>query len=184
MKNLIGILSALLFSSAVFAQSPIGQGAFTIGGNITYYSQSFDDSDDSQSVFTFNPQLGYFFADNLYTALSLTYLNYSSGDVSSSQYGIGPAFRYYFDADKLKPFLGGSYTYFEQTNSGNDDKVTSNEFKLTCGADYFVSKGLAIEASINYSFVDYNFSTGASYYDDSSTLKKFEIGVGVNYFIY
>lgn len=182
MKKLIAIFSMLVLTSAIFAQSPISKGSLTLGGNISYYDQTLDDTDASQSVFNFNPQIGYFFADNLYTAVSISYLHYSSGGTSLDQIGIGPAFRYYFEAGKIKPFLGGSYTYFESTNNTSDDKTTSSEFKLSGGADFFVSRGLAIEGSINYSFIDNNYSS--SDYENNLSMKKFEIAIGVNYFIF
>lgn len=182
MKNLFAVLFVLFFTVSVFAQSPIGKGSYSIGGNISYTSETYEDSDDSQNTFLFNPQLGYFFIDNFYTALTLTYGYNSIGDFSYNSYGIGPAVRYYFDAEKLKPFLGASYSYLKFTESNSDDETTHTEFKLTCGADYFVSDGFALEVSLNYSFINYDLPSNL--YDNNNSVKKFVIGIGVNYFIF
>jgi len=183
MKKVIVVLVFFVLQSIAYAQSPIDKGSFTIGGNISYSSQSFDKISNNISAFTFNPQFGYFIVDNFYTALSINYEHTSISSSSSNQLGIGPAVRYYIALEKIKPFLGLGYTYYEQSNGGNNNKLTTSEIKMTGGVAYFVTESFALEASVNYSFLNYNVPN--SYYlNDSDQSKLFQIAVGVNYFIY
>lgn len=184
MKKLIVVLFAFIFSVSISAQSPISKGSFTVGGSISYSSETFEKQDTDYSIFRFNPQFGYFFVDNFYTAISITYNNYSWGKYSTDQVGLGPAIRYYFDAEKLKPFIGVAYGYLKQTDEGDDDddKITSSEWRLTAGADYFITESFALEASLNYSFINYDYPD--VYYNNDRKSKMFQVGVGVNYFIY
>jgi outer membrane protein W len=183
MKKVIVVLLFVFIQTIVNAQSPISEGALTFGGNISFSSQSFDKSSDNSTVFTFNPQIGYFFFDNFYSAISINYDYYSSGGSSNNKFGIGPAIRYYFDLEKIKPFLGIGFTYSDQSNSGSDNIITTTEFKLTGGMDFFFTSYFALEASINYSFINYDYSSGFHLYDSDQS-KLFQIAVGVNYFIY
>ncbi len=186
-KQIISILLLLILSALPaaisFAQSPISKGVYTVNGSLSYSSQTSDNSSDANDMFSFNPQLGYFFIDNFYTALSVNYYHISYGSVKSDVYGIGPAIRYYFDAEKLKPFLGLGFAYNEQTNNVPNSKTSSTEWKISGGADYFVTNNFALEASINYSFINYHYPNSL-YVLDGMNSKLFQIGFGVNYFIY
>ena len=183
MKKVIVVLLLVFINSLVNGQSPVSKGSLTIGGNISFSSQSFDKISNNSTVFTFNPQVGYFFIDNFYSAISINYDHYSSGGSSSNKLGIGPAVRYYFDLEKIKPFAGLGFTYYEQSNSGSNNKITTTEFKLTGGVDFFLTNYFALETSINYSFINYNLPSGF-YLNNSDQSKLFQIAVGVNYFIY
>lgn len=183
MKTVFVILIILLASTASFAQSAISKGSFTLGGSISFSSESYEVNSDNQNIFKFNPQFGYFFVDQLYAALSVDYTHYSMGGNSMHNLGFGPAIRYYFDADKLKPFLGLGFLYGESGQSNFDGSVTNTEWKLTAGADYFITNNFAIEASLNYSFINYKYPS-EMYWPSEQKVKKFNIGVGVNYFIY
>ncbi|MBI1937001.1 MAG: outer membrane beta-barrel protein [Ignavibacteriales bacterium] len=184
MKNLLVVFLAFIFTASLFAQSPIGKGTYTLGGSISYSFQTFDDSGSDQTVFKFNPEAGYFFIDNFYVALSFTYAHYSYGNSKSDQYGIGPTARYYFDADQLKPFLGVGYNYYRLTFGSSSNKISSSELKLIGGVDYFITENFALEANMNYSFINYNYPDGYYYYSYVRKSKMFQVGVGVNYFIY
>ncbi len=183
MKKLFVVLVVVFFQTVISAQSPIGKGSVTLGGSISYSSQSYEKLEDNTTVFTFNPQAGYFFVDNFYTAISIKYERYSMGKSNSTSLGLGPAIRYYFDLEKIKPFAGLAYSYNEQTYSSTNDKIKSTELKLTGGINFFVTNYFALEASINYSFIDYTLPSGMYFYDKSKS-NVFQIAVGVNYFIY
>ena len=87
MKKLF-ILSILLFFSVnISAQSLLRNGTYSISGSISYSSISNDNSSYTRSVFTFNPNVGYFFYNNFYTALSLDFSYVSDGIVSRTSYG-------------------------------------------------------------------------------------------------
>ncbi len=184
MKLLVLYLQIFLFSSIIYAQTYIPKGTYTINGNISYTNQIYDNNNVSVELFTFNPQFGYFFFDNFYTALSLSYIHSKSDNNKADNYGIGPAIRYYFNSKKLKPFLGISYMFEEQIRNPYNLKTTSNEWKLTGGADYFVTNNFALEASINISFINYNYNFGTALNPLNGTRSEiFQLGIGVNYFI-
>ena len=183
MKKLFVFISLVLLNISIFAQSPISEGVYTISGSISYSSQSYDQVSNSDNTFSFNPQLGYFFIDNLYTALSLNYMNHSFNSTSQNYYGIGPALRYYFEVEKIKPFLGLSFIYNKQTGNNGIVSISSTEWKISGGADYFITKSFALEASLNYSFLNFKLPQGI-YSSNTSNSKIFQLGIGVNYFIY
>ena len=180
MKKIIAV-SLFIFASNLFAQSAISKGSYTIGGSIGYTNTSIDGNSDSHSYFYFNPSCGYFFINNFYTGLSLSYTHTSYGATTENTIGLGPSIRYYFAVEKLNPFLGISYSYNKSTY-GNDE-YSNTEFTLSGGADYFVNSFFAIEGSINYSFINYKYPPEI-FYDSETSGKIFNIGFGVKYFIF
>lgn len=175
MKKSHVVISFFLLNILIFAQSPINKGVYTINGNISFSSLSSDQMSSSQNVFIFNPQIGYFFIDNLYSALSLNYMHRSYSSTFQDYYGIGPALRYYFDAEKIKPFLGLGLIYNKQTDNHSMD-ISYTEWKISGGIDYFVTNNFALEGSLNYSFINYK--------NQRDQYKLFQLGIGVNYFIF
>ena len=108
-------------------------------------------------------------------------MNHSYSNTSQNYYGIGPASRYYLNVEKLKLFLGFSFLYNKQTSSNSSsNEISSTEWKISGGVDFFLTNNFVIETSINYSFINYSFSS--SLY--SSDSKIFQLGIGVNYFIF
>lgn len=182
MKRAIVFLSFLLIHSLVLAQTPLSSGTLTIGGSVSYASQSFDKVSDNTSVFNFNPKLGYFFIDNLYSAFSISYDYYSLGKASSHAWGVGPVIRYYFGLEKVKPFLGLGFTYYDNFDSGGENKYTTTEIKSSGGIDYFITDYFALEVSLNYSWLNYNLPSGY-YLNATDQSKLFQIAVGVNNFV-
>lgn len=174
-------LTAVFFFSFIlvnFAQSPVSKGVYFLGGSIYYSSQSSDNSDSSTDTFIFSPRVGYFFIDNFYVGLSVNYDKHSFGDNSSSNYGFGPEVRYYFDAnEKIKPFLGLAYNY-----RSADGDVSYNTFTVNGGADLFIARNFAIEGSIDYSII--NRKSSIPYFSTDDTVKRFQVKIGLNYFIF
>ena len=116
MKLLVLFLQLLLFSSIIYAQTYIPKGTYTINGNISYSNQKYDNNNVSDELFTFNPQFGYFFFNNFYSALSLSYIHSKSDNTKADIYGIGPAIRYYIELGKIKTVLRHKL-HFQRTNS-------------------------------------------------------------------
>ena len=182
MKKVIVVLMVFLIQSLLYAQSPISKGSISLGGSISYTSQSYENSEYTHSTFIFNPKVGYFFIDNFYTALSLSYVHLKSGGGSNSDvYGFGPTIRHYFDAGKIKPFMGLGYNYITQSNISDNGNYITNEFIISTGMDFFIIDALALETSVNYSFTSYKFSGSRLPPQES---KVFRIDIGLNYFIY
>lgn len=183
MKKVIVVLLFVFISGFTNAQSPISKGSFTVGGNISFSSQSFENNSDNITNFLFNPHIGYFFLDNFYTAVSINYYRQSFNDFSNSQIGIGPSLRYYFDLDIIKPFAGLAYLYNEISSSNSNIKTIKREIVLTGGMNIFITNNFALETSINYSFIKYNLPSGF-YLNESGKSNLFQLAIGVNYFIY
>ena len=177
MKGVIVVLALFLVHALSYAQSPTGKGTYTVGGSASFSSQTYDNMLNDISEFIVNPQLGYFFADNFYSAISINYYRLSTRDIVLYQLGVGPAVRYYFSTEKIKPFIGLGYNYIKYTDSGN-----SSEIKISGGVNYFVTEYFALEASINYSFFNYNQLNTSMY--NSVHSKLLLVAFGVNYFIY
>ena len=180
LKKVIVVLVFAL-SVSIMAQSPIGKGSLSLGGSVSFTSQSYDNSSGSQSTLMINPKAGYFFIDNFYTALSLSYVHLNFDGWNSDVYGFGPAVRYYFDAGKIKPFMGLGYNYIEQNHVSDSGNHITNEFIISAGLDFFIIDALALESSINYSFTSYKISDSRMKPVKS---KVFRIDIGLNYFIY
>ena len=169
MKKVIVVLLFCLIQSLLYAQSPISKGSISLGGSISYTNQSYENSSNTHSTFMLNPKVGYFFIDHFYTALSLSYVHLKSGEMNSDVYEFGPTIRYYFDAGKIKPFIGVGYNYI------------TNEFIISTGMDLFIIDALALETSVNYSFTSYKISDSRM---DPVKSNVFRIDIGFNYFIY
>jgi len=181
MKRTIVVLFLILLTS-VFAQSPVSKGTYTVGGNISYSSYSDDNSSSNNNYLIFSPNLGYFFVDNFYTGMSILYSYQSSGDYSSSTYGFGPILRYYFDVEKVKPFLGIEYTYSYRTSKDDPGDNKESMFTFGGGIDYFITNYFAIEGSVNYSIINHNYDDGINTIDFDS--KLINVGIGAKYFIH
>ena len=180
MKKLL-IIIMLLIPVLLFSQSPLSKGVYTVGGSISLSAISEEDDDDTIIIFALSPNVGYFFIDNIYTSLLLSYSYYSSGSNSSNLYGFGPMVRYYFNGEKLHPYLGASYLY-NYYKYDNSSKNSSSDYTLMIGADYFVTKYFAFEASADYTFRN-NHSESGSFSNDRKS-KLFNLSIGARYFIY
>ena len=181
MKKVIVVLVLCIIQTLLYAQSPISKGSISLGGSISYTNQSYEKSSNTHSTFLLNPKVGYFFIDNFYTALSLSYVHLKSGGTTSDVYGFGPTIRYYFDAGKIKPFIGLGYNYITQSNISENGNYITNEFIISTGMDFFIIDALALETSVNYSFTSYKVSDSRM---DPVKSKVFRIDIGFNYFIY
>lgn len=185
MKSLV-IVFVLLMSVSVMAQSPISKGTINLNGNLSFSSQSFENGYGTQNVISLNPQVGYFFVDNISFGLSLSYNRFSVSGASNSDLGIGSSIRYYFALQNVKPFISLGYFYTQSSNSSNDDKLKGNQFSITGGLDYFITKNVAIESIISYDFKNQKLpdSYRAFYKDIEIKSNTIKVGIGINFFIY
>jgi outer membrane protein len=184
MKSIL-LLFVLSISISVFAQSPIAKGTIGLNGNLSFSSQSYENSDPSLSILTINPQASYFIVNNISIGLAVNYERKSIGS-SSTNYGIGPSLRYYFSLEKLYPFISLGYSFTKSFNSNNDDTFNGNQYIITGGISYFLAKNVAIETSVSYKIDRYTLPDSyRSYYKDL-VLKSniIMVGVGINFYIH
>ncbi len=179
MKKIL-VLVIIVFSTAMFAQSSVLEGTYTIGGNFSFNSESVNGESSGYTSLSFSPSLGYFFTDYFYTGISLSYLYSSGSNYSNNNYGFGPSLRYYLSKNQISPFFGFSFLY-NLSNSDSGSEADYSSFTSSLGVDYFVTNFLAIEGTINYSFN--NRSTSFENYSHSTGSKAFNITFGAKYFI-
>lgn len=182
----VTLFFVLFLSVSVMAQSPISKGTINLNGNLSFSSQSFEEGNENRNVLILNPHIGYFFADNISFGLSLSYNRISLGSASNTNWGIGPNLRYYFALENVKPFVSIGYLYTETFNSSNDDKWKGSQFRITGGLDYFITKNVALESTISYNFNNDKLpdSYKGMYKSLDQKSNTFQIGVGINFFIY
>ncbi len=185
MKPSMIIISMLFISNLTLAQSPTRKGTYTLNGNISFSSQSYNNASTNDDMFLVNPQFGYFVINNIYVALSINYSHTSNDYLKTDIYGLGPAVRYFLDLSRTKPFIGLSYIFNKQIMNPAEAKSTTKELKITLGADIFMTDNFAIEASINYSTISYNHDYPmADNNPYALSSKLFQIGIGASYFIH
>jgi len=183
---LLSVLFVMFTSGAIIAQSATSKGSITIDGSLTISSQSYEDASDALTIFSLNPQAGYFFADNASFGLSLSYNHISLGGTSNTLIGIGPSFRYYFDEGKFKPFLSVGYLYTRTSNSSNDDKTEGTQYTFATGIDYFIIPSVALESTLNYRINREKLPDRYKPYYKTLIQKStiLELGVGINIFLF
>ena len=86
---IVGILLIVHYSS--FGQPLLGNGTFSINGNISFTSYYDKDADNDRTVFIFNPSFDYFILDNLSLGLTINFNNISFYEYNNSSLGIGPS---------------------------------------------------------------------------------------------
>lgn len=184
MKSFV-VAFLILCCTTVYAQSPVSQGSVNLNGSLSYSSQSYDNGNPTLKTLSINPQASYFIIDNLSLGLSVNYERISIG-ASSTNYGIGPSLRYYFDCGKLYPFLSAGYSFTKSFNSINDDVTKGNQYILQAGACYFITKSVALEASVSYKREHKTLPDSYSaYYRDLEPKSNIILfGVGINFFLF
>ncbi len=185
MKFFITLLSIIIFSSFSFSQTPISKGTLSLNGNLSFSSQTYKDFNDNRNVLTLNPQIGYFLFPNFSLGASFQYNRTSNSNSSTTNWGIGPSFRYYFNSKNIIPFLSLGYLYAESKISFNNLTTTGHSFIFSGGLDYFITKNVAMETVVSYSINNKRLSDSYSAFVQSSVLKShtFNIGIGINLFL-
>lgn len=175
-------LLLIIISSLSFAQNPLKQGVYTVGGSANFMKSNykFDNIEDKFTYITIAPTFGYFVTNNIMINGRLGFSYYESESTSgygptyrgySRNYIIGVGARYYFDAETIVPFLGVNANYTKRFDPENDGRVVG----FLGGINYFLSKEVTLEPFISYEFSSSNLSR----------LKNttFSFGIGVNYYL-
>lgn len=178
----------MLFSISISAQTE--KGKWLLGGNssVSYTSTKttfeFDGEeagDQDSSIFTINPEVGYFVMDNLSVGLGVGFSSTKVGESKASTAIVTPNATYFFEAgDNLKPFvsLGAGLA---STSAGDDDSQKSSGLAIRGlgGLAYFVSESVSVNFLVQY------LNTNQKNKSDSDLVSKnSNIGAGVGFFIY
>lgn len=171
MKSVL-IAACILFATQVSAQ--VYKGQWLAGGNASFETGKFGDSDNSKyTSVSFNPNAGYFFINNLAGGLRLSIesTKYKSDDDASSSILFAPFVRYYFlpASEKVNIFGDASYG-FGSFKDGESESF--NEFSIMAGPSIFITPNTAIEFALRYS------SAGGDAYGGDDRSNKFGLNVG------
>jgi len=203
------VLGAINFCA--FAQTQ--KGNMLVGGNIGFNSSSAKIKTESGSIkveskgpsitnIYINPNIGYFFIDNLAGGLKLNVGLSSSksradGDKRSNattEFNVGPFLRYYYNLNEKSAVFGEAFVGFGSTTTKEKDitgtslpdlKTSGVSYGPGVGFAYFINENIGVEALLNYTFsVDKDESTllGVTTTTRTST-GKFGLNVGFQLYL-
>jgi len=171
-----------LCSNFILAQNPIKKDVYKLGGSISLFFNSHDDkyAADNNTSIDISPSLGYFVTNNIMLSgnvgltISENESSLKNGPTFKSTYrflNVGLGMRYYFDSEKIIPFLGISATYSKRINTS----LEGNGISFIGGINYFLSREVAFEPAVMYSFSSYN--------DFNQKNKELRFSIGINYYL-
>lgn len=179
MKRIGFFVMMVVFGLNVFGQSPINQGTISLGGQIAFSSESSESADNNLNTLAIMPQGYYFILNQFAIGGQFLYLRMSSGDNVTTNIGVGPTVRYYLPFEEVHPFINASYAVAKSTFSDSDFEYKGTQWTLGGGMDVFISKNVALEPYLSYSWLTDDYSD-----NDTTDRNTFEIGVGIGAFIF
>lgn len=161
----------ILLCACTNLQAQTQKGHWQVGmqvGNITYQDHGQAASKSWSARFT--PAAGYFVAKNLLIGAGIPFsINYASVGQSGSYFqgddalntslGLSPFIRYYFGETRLKPYLGGSYSYLYKTYKYTHSTVPIPDISTithstvvapSIGLAYFINQQIAFNIDLSY----------------------------------
>lgn len=146
------LISLFLIVIALDAVAQTDKGNLMVGGQLNL------NTNKDGSEFRFNPQLGYFFANNFAAGGQFSFDFSKAGNVRVNEFGVGPFARYYFGKGQTKPFLVSAVDYLSTSTKANNIEVNSNGWSFLIGAGFaaFLNRTVAIEGIIGYRYADYS----------------------------
>lgn len=153
-------LTLLVLTTALISSAQIYKGQFMVGGDANFNSAKFEDDDESTTQITFNPNFGYFFANNFAGGLRIGLSSVKEeNEETFTTSVISPFLRYYFlpATNKTNIFADVSYGFGA---IGAEDKESFNQFAIVAGPAIFLSPNTALEFGVGYT------SQGGDYFGD------------------
>lgn len=182
-KFVYAFVLILILSTNMFAQYPFKTGIYTVTGSVGFSLSNHEDNyiKDKMTAISIQPSFGYFVTNNLLVSGQLAF-NYTEDNISNKSngpsykgiyryYQVGASLRYYFNSETVIPFFGVGVFYSKQYNAEMDGKGMN----ISAGINYFLSKEIALEPYLSYSFSSYNK------YGQSNN--NFNVGLSINYYI-
>jgi hypothetical protein len=177
------LLMAMFAFTTAIASAQINQGQWMVGGDANFSTNKTEDADDDTRVtdFSINPNVGYFFIDNLAGGLRLSFSSSKTkaDDEAFTTFAAAPFVRYYFlpAAQKVNIFAEASYGFGSTDVSlTNDDKESFNFWSLRAGPAIFLNEHAALEFGVFYN------STGGDLY--GGELRDNTIGLNIGFQIH
>lgn len=150
MKRLLFLALFVVAMNSAFSQTY--QGQWMVGGNASFESYKHGDVDDSKlTTFQLNPNVGYFFINNLAGGVRLSFTSFKEEDDEDAftVLSAGPFIRYYFlpPAEKVNIFADAGASF---GSIGGDDKESFNEFSIMAGPSIFLTPNVGLEFGLFY----------------------------------
>jgi len=146
------LIAFAIIVSSYGASAQINKGQVMVGGNLSFNSSKYGDVDESKiTTFQFNPNIGYFFIDNLAGGLRLSFssIKEEGEEDAYSELLAAPFVRYYWlpATQKVNVFADASYGF---GSVGTDDKTSFNQWSVMVGPAIFLTPNTALEFSVGY----------------------------------
>ena len=189
MKKLIFLLVSIFIFNNSFGQNFIEKSSVSLGGGFFFSSTSSDGSDHNTNIISLNPQFDYFFIKNFSVGLTFDYSRTSYGDFNQTDWGVGPAARYYISTNNILPFIGIGYSFStEKYSSPSDYRLDKSQIIFSGGIEAFISQNIAIEPIVQYRIINdkiHNSEVGPYFFNGSRELasKEFMMGIGIKMFL-
>jgi predicted porin len=188
MKRIILVMGVIaLLAGKAYAEAPTEKGVYSLSGFVSYSHSKDNASGDTSKTTSLNPAGFYFVYPDLAIGTSIQYLDSKNSSFNMKQYGIGPVIRYYFGKETVHPFILLEYLYTKNKMTfpgSNEFKGRGNDLSFGIGVDYFLSKNVALEPIVQYTFSHADNHSSISGTSSSRRSEDFFIGLGINVFIF
>lgn len=153
------LLVVLLSMATVQAMAQTEKGGFTVGGGLALQTG------ENTSQVMFNPNFGFFVADNFLLGGFLSGNFEKLGDTKFNEFGIGPYARYYIGKAQTKPFVVTEFDFLSRTvkQEGIEDiKTNGTRFLFGLGFAAFINENIAVEGITGYNYSKFKNEDGSS----------------------
>ena len=167
MKKGILIFVSLLFVVAAFA---FDQGTINLGGSAYFESVKANSDTDAVTVFSLNPNVGYFIIDNLSADLNLSVTSFDG----NTDFGIGLGGRYFYNN-----FYGGLQFDYKSMDMGS---ATMSAMYLTPKIGYMMplAENVFVDLGLRYQMGFGDYGGDATGSNETSVV---HLGVGLQVFL-
>lgn len=165
------ILVTILLTFIVYSlNAQTDKGDWLVGGRFDV------NTGDNSSQFRFSPGAGVFVINNLAIGGNFTIDYVKSGDVKSTDFGLGPFARYYFTTSNAKPLVHTAFNYISSKVKGPSTSITNNGFNFLVagGVALFINENVSVEILAGYSHTKYKDFDGSG---------GFNLGVGFQVYL-
>jgi len=137
------------------SQAQTSKGNLLLGGTANISSNSNEIIDSNTFNLGINPNLGYFFIDDLAIGATVGFNYFNGNNFSSTNIGIAPFIRYYFvstDNHGIFGFAGFGISNINSKTGTSKDSSSSTNGNLGVGYVIFLNSSVGLEISASYSF--------------------------------
>ncbi len=169
------LLISLLALFVVSNLCAFDKGTINPGGSISYTSSKYDSDSDTATNFSFSPQVGYFFMENIAGDLMINLSSGKQGDYKNSSFAIGIGGRYFYN--QIYGGLGLMMLSSSSDNGSSTYKESSNYLNLKAGYLVPVVENVYVDLGLNYKMGMGEYGGDApSGTKNKSTLLGFNVG--------